>query len=114
MRYFVFARQTILAIIVRGLFGIQAVSAALERPYIHKLLKADLTHRSWRAVRKEVFVNLDSPKDAQHAEGRIAALSGNHPLNALCFSAMAHTSGFALRDATRGKDMGCGTTNIAT
>ena len=40
-------------------------------------------------MRKEVFVNFDAAKAAQHAEGRHAALSGNHPLNALCHSAVA-------------------------
>ena len=40
-------------------------------------------------MRKEILKSLPSPKHAQHVEGRIAALSGNHPLHALCSSATA-------------------------
>ena len=83
-KYLVFARLCLLVIIVRGLHGVVALGEVFEKAKVKKLFRQQLTRKSWLVVRKHVFEHLEAPKKAQHAEGRIASLSGNHPLNALC------------------------------
>ena len=88
-KYLVLSRMSLLAIIIRGLHGVVATTAAMKKKICQKLFEEKLTLQSWYAVRKQVFDNMESATDAQHSEGRIASLSGNHPLNALCRSATA-------------------------
>ena len=79
-KYSVLARLSLLALIVRGLLGIGAIHGAIENEFIQRLFEDELTQKSWRILRKHVFANVESPKHAQHSEGRIASLSGNHPI----------------------------------
>ena len=62
------------------------------RAKVKKLFRQQLTRKSWLVVRKNVLENLEAPNKAQHAEGRIGSLSGNHPLNALVSMAQARKS----------------------
>ena len=88
-KYMVLARLGLLCLIVRGLHGVVAIGVAVQKPKIEKLFREYLTSKSWRILRKHIYDNLESPKKAQHSEGRIASLSGNHPLHALCTRAQA-------------------------
>ena len=91
-KYLVFARLCLLVIIVRGLHGVVALGEVFEKAKVKKLFRQQLTRKSWLVVRKHVFENLEAPNKAQHAEGRIGSLSGNHPLNALVSMAQARKS----------------------
>ena len=91
-KYLVFARLCLLVIIVRGLHGVVALGEVFEKAKVKKLFRQQLTRKSWLVVRKHVFENVEAPSKAQHAEGRIGSLSGNHPLNALVSMAQARKS----------------------